>query len=92
MSLSVRKSEPGIQKQDVDSKTVYRYDFSPNAIDMSLFPYANLHASRGVNAKPEQPDVLRTKETCATMILGYGALSQKEIIEGLRLLRAAYDK
>lgn len=77
------------QKQNVDSQQSFRYDFSPNKIDMSLFPYATwkkitknilvdakssmfalgepqgdlelrttigryLHASRGVNCKPEQ--------------------------------------
>ncbi|MDD6812556.1 MAG: PLP-dependent aminotransferase family protein [Lachnospiraceae bacterium] len=77
------------QKEDADSKESYAYDFSPNKIDMSLFPYATwkkitknilvdakssmfalgepqgdlelrtticryLHASRGVNCKPEQ--------------------------------------
>lgn len=77
------------QKQNVDNKKSFRYDFSPNKIDMSLFPYATwkkitknilvdakssmfalgepqgdlelrttigryLHASRGVNCKPEQ--------------------------------------
>lgn len=77
------------QKLNIDSEESYLYDFSPNKIDMSLFPYATwkkitknilvdakssmfalgepqgdlelrtticryLHASRGVNCKPEQ--------------------------------------
>lgn len=87
--IQTKSDDAGKHKQNVDSKESYRYDFSPNKIDMSLFPYATwkkitknilvdakssmfalgepqgdlelrtticryLHASRGVNCKPEQ--------------------------------------
>lgn len=87
--IKAEAEDAHMQKQNVDSKESYQYDFSPNKIDMSLFPYATwkkitknilvdakssmfalgepqgdlelrtticryLHASRGVNCKPEQ--------------------------------------
>ena len=38
--IQTKSDDAGKHKQNVDSKESYRYDFSPNKIDMSLFPYA----------------------------------------------------
>lgn len=87
--IGTRTGDTPNKQPNIDSQQSFRYDFSPNKIDMSLFPYATwkkitknilvdakssmfalgepqgdvelrttiaryLHASRGVNCKPEQ--------------------------------------